>query len=348
MKYLSTVIALCLLFAGSVMGQDQQFASLGDFRLYSGEAIRNCKIGYRTIGQLNAAKSNAVLFPTYAGGTSKDLIRFVGPGKFVDSTRYFVILADSFGDGVSSSPSNSTLQPHMHFPKFTIRDIVESEHDLVTKKLGIPHLRAVVGISFGGMQTFQWIVSYPTFMDKAVTMVGSPQSTSYDMLLWQASIDAIEEDPDWRQGDYTSPPMAAIKTGAAIHTLAITTPEYRISHTSRDAFPHLLESSEQEMLQGCDPNDCIRQAQAMMDLDVSAPFGGSMERAASAVRAQVMIIVSTRDHMVNPRPALDFGKLLKVSAVELDSDCGHLSFSCEMEKLVPMVDRFLGNPPEVR
>ncbi len=341
MKYLSTVFTLCLLFAGSVMGQEQQFASLGDFRLNSGEAIRNCKIGYRTMGHMNAAKSNAVLFPTYAGGATKDLIRFVGSGKFVDPTKYFVILVDSFGDGVSSSPSNSTLQPHMHFPKFTIRDIVNSEYDLVTRTLGIPHLSAVVGISFGGMQTFQWIVSYPTFMDKAVTMVGSPQSTSYDMLLWQASIDAIEEDPAWRQGDYTSPPMAAIKTWAAIHTLAITTPEYRINHTSREEFPHLVETSEQEMLQGCDPNDYIRQSQAMMGLDVSAAFGGSMEQAASAVRAQVMIIVGTRDHMVNPRPALDFARLLKVPAVELDSDCGHLSFSCEMDRLVPMIDHFL-------
>lgn len=341
MKHLSVVLALCLLFAGIVMGQEQQFASLGDFRLYSGEAIRDCKIGYRTMGQLNAAKSNAVLFPTYAGGTTKDLIRFVGPGKFVDSRRYFVILVDSFGDGVSSSPSNSTLQPHMHFPEFTIRDIVESEHDLVTKTLALPHVRAILGISFGGMQTLQWIVSYPTYMDKAVTMVGSPQSTSYDLLLWQASIAAIEEDPAWRQGDYTSPPMAAIKTAAVIHTLALTTPEYRITHTSREEFPHLLETSEQEMLQGCDPNDCIRQTQAMMDLDVSDTFGRSMEQAASAVRAQVMIVVGTQDHMVNPRPALDFARLLRVPAVELDSDCGHLSFSCEMERLVPMIDRFL-------
>jgi homoserine O-acetyltransferase len=229
----------------------------------------------------------------------------------------------------------------MHFPKFTIRDIVESEHDLVTKTLALPHVRAILGISFGGMQTFQWIVSYPTYMDKAVTMVGSPQSTSYDLLLWQASIDAIEEDPAWRQGDYTSPPMAAIKTAAVIHTLALTTPEYRITHTSREEFPHLLETSEQEMLQGCDPNDCIRQTQAMMDLDVSDTFGRSMEQAASAVRAQVMIVVGTQDHMVNPRPALDFARLLRVPAVELDSDCGHLSFSCEMERLVPMIDRFL-------
>ena len=229
----------------------------------------------------------------------------------------------------------------MHFPKFTIRDIVESEHNLVTKTLGIPHLRAVMGISFGGMQTFQWIVSYPTFMDKAVTMVGSPQPTSYDPPLWQASIDAIEEDPAWRQGDYTSPPMAAIKTAAAIHTLALTTPEYRVTHTSREEFPHLLETSEQETLKECDLNDCIRQTQAMMDLDVSAAFGGSMEQAASAVRAQVMIVVGTRDHMVNPRPALNFARLLNVPAVELNSDCGHLSFSCEMERLAPMIDRFL-------
>jgi homoserine O-acetyltransferase len=140
MKHLPIVLAMCLLFAGSVMGQEEKFASLGDFRLYSGEVIRDCKIGYRSVGELNAAKSNAVLFPIFSGGTSKDLTGLVGPGKFVDSSKYFVILVDSLGNGVSSSPSNSTLQPHMLFPKFTIRDIVESEHDLVMKTLGISHL----------------------------------------------------------------------------------------------------------------------------------------------------------------------------------------------------------------
>ena len=115
-----------------------------------------------------------------------------------------------------------------------------------------------MGISFGGMQTFQWIVSYPTFMDKAIPIVGSPQSTSYDLLLWQAYLDAIEEDAGWHNGDYTSPPMAAIKTAGLIDMLAATTPEYRVTHTSREEFPRLLDTSEQTLLKECVVSNVLR------------------------------------------------------------------------------------------
>lgn len=341
----SATLAGLLLAAGALAQEEPKFASLGDFRLQSGEVIRDCKIGYRTLGELNAAKSNAVLFPTWFTGTSKQLVGLVGPepGKLVDSSKYFVILVDALGDGVSSSPSNSALQPHLKFPRFSIRDMVESQHELVTKTFGIAHLRAVMGISMGGMQTFQWIVAYPDFMDKAVPIVGSPRLTSFDLLLWEAEMHAIESDAAWQHGDYSAPPVAAMKTVADIHALALSTPEYRVTQTDRKSFPEYLATREQETLVGFDTNNWVRQLQAMMDLDVSAPFGGSMERAASAVRAQVITVVATRDHMVNPRPALEFTRLLNLPAVELDSECGHLSPGCEQGSLGPMISRFLAN-----
>src|SRR4029077_20107017 len=183
----------------------QQFAEFGDFKLHDGGMIREFRLGYRTLGKLNSSKSNAVLWPTWIGGKSQDLLPFIGPGNVVDTNKYFVVLIDAIGNGVSSSPSNSKRQPLMKYPKFTIRDMVEAEHRLCTDVLHLSHLRAVLGISMGGMQAFEWVVTYPDFMDIGIPMSGSPQSTSFDKLNSTAQIGAIELDPAWNNGNPTGP-----------------------------------------------------------------------------------------------------------------------------------------------
>lgn len=334
------LLTACLLTL-HLSAQELKFAQLGDFRLESGEVIRDCRIGYRTFGRLNAEKSNAVLFPTWFGGTTEDLVGYIAPGKLVNPEKYFVILVDALGDGVSSSPSNSKQQPHMKFPAFAIRDMVNSEHQLVEKVLNIPHLRGVIGISMGGMQTFQWMVAYPDFMDRAIPIVGSPKLTSYDLLLWQAGIHAIQADVNWKGGDYTSPPEAGLRTLADIDGLAIETPSYRARETRPEDFKKFIEKSEHDTVHGFDANNWIRQASAMMGNDVSRPFGGDMGKAAAAVKARVLVIVGLQDHMVNPHPALAFARLLQAHTLELDSDCGHLAPDCQAAKVDAAVERHL-------
>jgi len=335
------IISLCILSAGPLAAQQLKVASVRHFRLENGQFIRNLKIGYRTFGKLNPKMSNAVLFPTWFTGTTKQLVDLVGPGKLVDSSKYFVILVDALGDGVSSSPSNSETQPRMQFPEFNIRDMVKSEHELVTRVLGIHHLHAVIGISMGGMQTFQWMVSYPDFMDEAIPIVGSPQLTSYDLLLWTAELHAIEYARDWDAGNYTSPPVDAMDTVADIHTMNLTTPTYRVDHTTPPDFPMFLAESQESTMKSFDANDWVRQLQAMTADDVAAPYGGSMEKAASVVRAKVLVIPSMQDHMVNPHPALNFAKLVHAQVFKLNSDCGHLAVGCEMKQVDQVVSAFL-------
>ncbi len=338
---LAALVSACVL-ASAAPVPALQYGWLGDFRLHDGQVIRDCTIAYRTLGTLNKDKSNAVLFPTWFGGGSEDLVPLVGPEGLVDPSRFFVILVDALGDGHSSSPSNSKVQPRMRFPPFTIADMVSAEHRLVTEKLGITHLHAVIGISMGGMQTFQWAVEYPGFLSKAVPIVGSPRLTSYDMLLWQSEASAIEEDKDWNGGNYTKPP--ALNAVAEIHSLALHTPAYRVRETSPSAFPEFLKEVDRSGLGRMDANDWLRQLQAMMSLDVAKPFGGSMEKAAAVVRAEMLVVPSLEDHMVNPLPALDFAHLRSAKLYGLTGDCGHLATSCDSAHLYAAVRAFLAAP----
>src|SRR5258708_23861295 len=194
----------------------QQFAELGELKLQGGGVIHNFRIGYRALGNLNADRSNAILWPTWLGGRSADLLAFVGAGNVVDPGKYFVILVDSIGNGTSSSPSTSKLQPLMKFPEFSIHDMVESEHRLATEVLHLSRLHAVIGMSMGGMQAFAWAALYPDFMDLVIPMAGSPQSTSYYKLLLTTEIYAIDLDPSCNHGNTIRPFTPAFPLAAQI------------------------------------------------------------------------------------------------------------------------------------
>ncbi|MGA2223276.1 MAG: alpha/beta fold hydrolase [Syntrophobacteraceae bacterium] len=329
---------LLLIMTGAAHGQgDLRFSGPGDFRLENNQVIKDCTLGYRTFGNLNADKSNAVLVPTWFAGTTQDLVdtEMIGPGRLIDTNRFYVVAVESLGNGVSSSPSNSKAQPGQAFPQCSIRDMVNAEYLLLTRELHLSRLYAVAGISMGGMQAFQWMVSYPDYFKKAVSISGSPRLASCDLLLWQAEIMAIE------QGRSCGNLDVGMKTVSAIQSLAFHTPNFIAAHTRPDDFPAYLAGIEKG-IERFNPDNWEFQLKAIMAQDIFRAFGGSPEQTASAVRAGGLVIVSLHDLMVNPEPAREFSGLIKAQLLELSTDCGHAAFLCERDKLRDAVERFLG------
>jgi homoserine O-acetyltransferase len=287
-----------------------QYGRIGDFPLESGETIHDCRIGYRTAGKLDAARSNAVLVLPWFQGTSMQLVDQIGAGRLVDSSRYFAIMVDALGNGVSSSPSNSPLQPGARFPHFSIRDMIESQHRLLTRVLRLDHLKAVVGVSMGGMQVFEWITSHPDFMDRAVSIVGSPQTQPDDRERWERVIGNMQQRRPWKRT------ITALVRGRL-----------------RTACGELIVHAD----------DTVRQAQAGMALDIPSSFGGSMTRAAASVRARLLVVGTMKDEEVNPKPGFEFARLARADVFELRGDCGHQAPSCERATMWPVVSGFLAS-----
>ncbi|MFZ1940476.1 MAG: alpha/beta fold hydrolase [Terracidiphilus sp.] len=317
--------------------RQQQFADLGVCKLVDGQQITSCRLGYRTWGRLNAERSNAVLFPTWFSGTSASLADSIGPNGLVDPGKYFVVAVDALGDGVSSSPSNSAAQHGPDFPAFTIQDMVNAEYRLATETLGLKHLHAVMGISMGGIQTFEWLVDYPDFIDDAIPIVGSPRPDSRDLLLYRADEDAVKADPAFQNGRYSQAPP--VPEAQMIWQLNLTTPENFARTNPSAAFDAEYARWRANGILPFDANDWVAQLAAICVHDVG--HGGSMQDAARRVKARVLAVSAAQDHMVNPQPALDFARLIGAKALVLESDCGHLAVGCEAAKLNPVVRAFL-------
>lgn len=331
-------LAVLLLFCtNGLASSPQHMASLGDLELASGEVLHDCQIGYRIDGTLNADRSNVIVFLTWFTGTSADLARYelVGPGKLADTNRFYIISIDALGNGVSTSPSNSLRQPGADFPFISIEDMVNSQHRLLTRHLGIQNARAVIGLSMGGMQTFQWMGQYPDFMQGAIPIEGSPRMTSYDLVQWQTHEMAIEMmlGAGIGNGD-------VMRFLSSLNLLTLWTPEYFLANVSTGDLPGFLaeagkDSSEQ------DAYDYLSQLRAMMAHDVFAHDPEEGPGYADSLKADVLVVNFASDQMVNPATGRALAESVKQEYAEIETICGHMGTTCESDRVVRLVHDFL-------
>lgn len=313
----------------------QRYAVFEECPLISGEVIKPCKIGYRTFGTLNSSKSNALLVPTWFTGTSADHT-YLASENYLDPETYFVIIVDALANGVSSSPSNSATQSNGRFPQITIADMVDSQSKLLSEVFGIDSLHAVVGLSMGGMQAFEWAVRYPSFAGKTIAAIASPRLPSYDIALWTTRNTLLRLYRGCQCEE-------ALKAMTGMSMLASEPTKLSKDVNRKKAVATIQARSDAIVMTQGKSWDAQRQAEAMISHNVARNFDDDMTKVALKIETDFLIVVGDDDRVVTPQPARDFAALAGATLVELDEDCGHGDPWCAPDAFSRAVKSFIGS-----
>ena len=271
-----------------------------DFHFKSGETLPELRMHYLTFGkpERNAKGfvTNAILILHGTGGSGRQFLApqfadvLFGPGQLLDVNRYYIILPDNIGHGKSSKPSDGL---HAHFPQYDYDDMVAAQHELLEKGLGVKHLRLILGTSMGCMHSWVWGETYPDFMDGLMPLACLPVQVAGRNRLWRDMvIQGIRQDPDWKNGDYTTQPRAALQISTDFLLIAGSAPlPMQNSLATRDAADKYLEDSTKRIAATLDANDFLYAVNASRNYDPSAKL--------EMIQAPVMF-VNSADDFINP------------------------------------------------
>ena len=205
------------------MNNDYQIYELENFELQSGQSLSIAKLAYKTYGELNEAKNNVVVLPTFYTGSHMRNEGFFGAGRAIDPDKHFIVSVNLFGNGISSSPSNTPkkdtppLSDNIRFPNITLFDNVRAQHQLLTEELGVTEIALVAGWSMAGCQAYQWAAQYPTMVKAILPFCASAKTSEHNIVFLEGIKAALQADAVYANGDYKTPPIKGLKAFGRIY-----------------------------------------------------------------------------------------------------------------------------------
>jgi len=288
------------------MGKGYSQFSLGDLKLQSGVTLPDARLAYKTYGELNPAKDNVVVLPTFYTGNHMRNEGFFGPGRAIDPSRHFIVSINLFGNGISSSPSNTPAPFNAaNFPDVTLYDNIYAQYRLLTEALGINQIALVTGWSMAGCQSFQWAAQYPEFVKSILPFCASAKTSAHNIVFLEGLKAALQADAVYQGGNYSAPPVKGLKAFARVYAgWAFSQTFFREQMYRRKGFDSaeaLLQDWEQDHLDW-DANDLLCKLHTWQRGDISAShqYKHDFTAALNAIRAKTIVIVCDNDLYFRP------------------------------------------------
>jgi homoserine O-acetyltransferase len=310
---------------------DYEKYELGDVPLLSGEKLNSAYLIYKTYGELNKSKDNVVVLPTFYTGSHQRNEGFFGKGRAIDPDRHFIISINMFGNGFSSSPSNTKApQDGPRFPHISLWDNIACQYKLLTEHLGIDRIALVTGWSMAGCQAYQWAAQYPDFVDAILPFCASAKISPHNFVFLEGVRAALCADQNWNQGNYTSPPIDGLKAFARVYAgWAFSQTFYRDSMYKKigyESLEDLLVDWENDHAQNWDANNllCKLKTWQTSDISIGPLYNGNIEMALKAIKAKTILMPCTHDLYFPPEDnAIEANYIGNADFRPFDSSWGH-------------------------
>ena len=306
-------------------GGNAQMFDAGDVTLQSGAVFPALRLAYKTYGRLNAAKDNVIVYPTSFGAQHYDTEWLIEPGGALDPERYFIIIPNLFGNGLSSSPSNSRADlGDAPFPAISYHDAVAVQRRLLTELFGITSIALVYGWSMGAMQAYHWAACHADMVQRAAIVCGSARCSPYNHVFLDGVKAALTADPAFRNGRFEGRPAAGLRAMGRVYAGWAMSYEFYRDELWREAGFASLE----DYLAGAwdtafahrDADNLLAQIAIWQNGDISrcSAFGGDLDRALAAIRARILLMPGRTDRYFDWRDnEAELGRLVNAESAAL-------------------------------
>ena len=311
--------------------KDYQEFDLGNVKLLSGKILKSGKLVYKTYGKLNKDHSNVILLPTFYTGTHIRNEGFIGKNRAINPNKYFIISINMFGNGLSSSPSNSLAPQHgSQFPEITLWDNIYCQHKLITEKLKIKKIALVTGWSMAGCQSYQWAAQYPNMVKAILPFCALSKTSIHNHVFLEGIKATLTADLNWKKGNYKNQPITGLKAFGRVYAgWAFSQNFYRKKLYKKLGFKNvedLLKNWANDHAKNWDANDllCKLKTWQLNDISNNPLYKGNYIKALKSIKAKTILMPCNQDLYFRTEDNMYEKKFInRASLKPVDSAYGH-------------------------